>query len=127
MSIQDRSADKVGIWLIQPSQGSFAGQLAALWRHKNVSVALARQVIADGAERKLLGIPWMLVQPLMLAYPAVFILGALEQPLGETVERFLGEGSCGQAQECEDDAFHDVNLSCRLRFSARNRARNRKR
>ena len=77
MNIQDRSADNVAIWLIQPSQGSFAGQLAALWRHKNVSVALARQVIADGAERKLLGIPWMLVQPLMLAYPAVFILGKI--------------------------------------------------
>ena len=57
------------------SQGSFVGQLAALWRHKNVSAALARQVFADVAERKLLGIPWILVQPLVLAWPAVFILG----------------------------------------------------
>ena len=75
MSIQNRVDDNVTDWLIQPSQGSFAGQLAALWRHKNVSAALARQVIADVAERKLLGIPWILVQPLVLALPTVFVLG----------------------------------------------------
>ena len=75
MSIPDSADDNAAGWLIQPSPGGFAGQLAALWRHKNISAALARQVLADGAERKLLGIPWILVQPLVIAWPAVFVLG----------------------------------------------------
>jgi lipopolysaccharide transport system permease protein len=74
MSIQDIAEDNV-VWLIRPSQGTFFGQLAALWRHKNVSVALARQVIANDSERTLMGIPWILIQPLVFVLPAVFVLG----------------------------------------------------
>ena len=75
MSVQNCVEGNVSVWRIQPSQGGFAGQLAALWRHRNISAALARQVIADRAERRILGLPWMLVQPLLLAWPAVFVLG----------------------------------------------------
>jgi lipopolysaccharide transport system permease protein len=73
MSIQSNAAE--GVWRIQPTPSSFAGQLAALWRHRKVSTALARQVIANGFERRLFGLPWMLVQPIMYAWPAVFVLG----------------------------------------------------
>jgi len=74
MSIQDNVENNVAIWRIQPTQESFAGQLAAIWEHRKVFTALVRQVIAKMAERKVLGLPLMLFQPIMLAAPAVFML-----------------------------------------------------
>jgi lipopolysaccharide transport system permease protein len=73
MSIQGNVDDAV--WRIQPSQDSFFGQLAALWRYRSVFVALARQVISNRAQRKLLGLPWMYVQPLIYIVAPLFILG----------------------------------------------------
>ena len=54
------------VWRIQPSHDSFFGQLAAFWRYRSVSVAVAQQVIANRAQRKLLGLPWMFVQPIRI-------------------------------------------------------------
>ena len=73
MTIQSNFEDDVAVWRIQPTPSSFAGQLGALWRHRKVSTALARQILAN--QRSVLGFPWMLIQPLMMAWPAVFILG----------------------------------------------------
>jgi len=75
MSIQSSAEDDIAVWRIQPTPSSFAGQLAALWRYRKVSIALALQVLANGAEKSLLGLPWMVVQPFMVAWPAVFVLG----------------------------------------------------
>lgn len=77
MTAQSNAADEAAVWRIQPTPPSFAGQLAALWRHRKLFGALARQVLSDGAEKSLLGLPWMLVQPLMIAIPTVFVLGTL--------------------------------------------------
>jgi homopolymeric O-antigen transport system permease protein len=63
------------VWRIQPSHDSFFGQLAAFWRYRSVSVAVAQQVIANRAQRKLLGLPWMFVQPILFTLPPIFILG----------------------------------------------------
>ena len=73
MSIQGTVDDAV--WRIQPSRDSFFGQLVALWRYRSVSVALAQQVIANRSRRRLLGLPWMYVQPLVFTLPPLFILG----------------------------------------------------
>jgi len=75
MTVQSDAADDAAVWRIQPTPPSFVGQLAALWRHRKLSGALARQVLSDRAEKSLLGVPWILVQPLMVAGPAVFVLG----------------------------------------------------
>lgn len=75
MTAPSNATDDTAIWRIQPTPPSFAGQLAALWRHRKLSGALARQVLSDGAEKSLLGVPWMLLQPFMVAVPAVFVLG----------------------------------------------------
>lgn len=74
MSIQG-TADQVTTWRIQPSRDSFFGQLAALWRFRTVSVALAQQAISNRSRRRLLGLPWMYVQPLIFSLPPLFILG----------------------------------------------------
>lgn len=75
MTVHSDAADDAKMWRIQPTPPSFAGQLAALWRHRQLSGALARQVLSDRAEKSLLGVPWLLVQPIMIAVPAAFILG----------------------------------------------------
>jgi len=75
MTVQSDAADNAAIWRIQPTPPSFAGQLAALWRHRKLFGALSRQVLSDRAEKSLAGIPWIIVQPIMVAGPAVFILG----------------------------------------------------
>jgi len=63
------------VWRIQPSRDSFFGQLTALWRYRSVSVALAQQAISNRSRRRLLGLPWMYVQPLIFSLPPLFILG----------------------------------------------------
>jgi hypothetical protein len=73
MSIHGTADDAV--WRIQPSRDSFFGQLAAVWRYRSVSVALAQQVIANRSRRKLLGLPWMYVQPVVFTLAPMFILG----------------------------------------------------
>lgn len=77
MTVQSDAADDAAVWRIQPTPPSFLGQLAALWRHRKLSRVLARQVLSDRAEKSLLGVPWMIVQPLMVAGPAVFVLGSV--------------------------------------------------
>ncbi len=77
MTVQGDSADIVEVCRSQPTAQSFAGLVAALWRHRKLSRALARQTLADRAEKSLLGVPWMLVQPFMIAVPAVFVLGSV--------------------------------------------------
>ena len=77
MSIQDRVADNVDDLAYPAKSGELCRSACRPLAAQNVSVALARQMVADNSERKLLGVPWMLVQPLMLAYPAVFILGKI--------------------------------------------------
>lgn len=74
MSIQETAGDGA-VWRIQPSRDSFFGQLAALWRYRTVSVALAQQAISNRSRRRLLGLPWMYVQPLIFSLPPLFILG----------------------------------------------------
>jgi lipopolysaccharide transport system permease protein len=73
MSIHGTADDAV--WRIQPSRDSFFGQLAAVWRYRSVSVALAQQVIANRSRRKLLGLPWMYVQPVVFTLAPMFIRG----------------------------------------------------
>jgi len=77
MTVQSDTPDEVAVWRIQPTPPSFAGQLTALWRHRKLWGALAHKVLSDRAEKSLFGIPWMIVQPLMIAGPAVFVLGSV--------------------------------------------------
>jgi lipopolysaccharide transport system permease protein len=74
MSIQGTVGDD-DVWRIEPSRDSFFGQLAALWRYRSVSVAIAQQVISNRGERKLLGVPSIYVQPLVFTLPPIVILG----------------------------------------------------
>jgi lipopolysaccharide transport system permease protein len=74
MTTQGTVADDP-VWRIQPSRESFFGQLAALWRYRSVSIALAQQVLSNRSRRKLLGIPWIYVQPLVFTIPPLLIMG----------------------------------------------------
>ena len=74
MTTQGTVADDP-VWRIQPSRDSFFGQLAALWRYRSVSVALAQQILSNRSRRKFLGLPWIYVQPLVFTIPPLLIMG----------------------------------------------------
>ncbi len=70
-------ADNARAWRIAPAPPSVGGQLAAAWRYRQLFWMLAVRALFHVYRGAILGILWMAINPLVLAIPAVFIVGNL--------------------------------------------------
>jgi lipopolysaccharide transport system permease protein len=66
-----------GVWRIEPASSSIAGQLSAFWRYRSLFWPLTVRALFDIYRSTILGILWMVIRPLMIAVPAIFIVGNL--------------------------------------------------
>lgn len=73
----DRGEDGAPEWRIAPAPPSVAGQLAAIWRYRQIFWMLTMHALFRIYRGAILGILWMAINPLVLAIPAVFIVGDL--------------------------------------------------
>lgn len=70
-------AEAGGAWRIEPAGPSIGGQLLAVWRHRSLFWPLTIRALFDVYRGAILGILWMVIRPLMIAVPAIFIVGNL--------------------------------------------------
>lgn len=64
-------------WRIEPAPSTILGQLAAVWRYRRLFWPLSVNALFDIYRNAILGITWMAIRPLMIAVPAIFIVGNL--------------------------------------------------
>jgi lipopolysaccharide transport system permease protein len=70
-------AELGGVWRLEPAASSIGGQLSEVWRYRSLFWPLTFRVLFDVYRTAFLGILWMVVRPLTLAIPAIFIVGNL--------------------------------------------------
>jgi lipopolysaccharide transport system permease protein len=66
-----------GVWRIEPATSSISGQILAAWRHRSLFWPLAARSLFDVYRNAMLGILWMVIRPLMVAVPSIFVVGKL--------------------------------------------------
>lgn len=64
-------------WRIDPAPSTVVGQLAAMWRYRHLFRPLAVSALFDIYRGTILGVVWMAIRPLVIAIPAIFIVGNL--------------------------------------------------
>lgn len=64
-------------WRVEPARSSVIGQVAAVWRHRGLLWPLTVRALFDVYRNAILGILWMFIRPLMVAVPAIFVVGNL--------------------------------------------------
>lgn len=64
-------------WRIEPARSSVIGQVTAAWRHRGLFWPLSVRALFDIYRSAILGILWMVIRPLMVAVPAIFVVGNL--------------------------------------------------
>jgi homopolymeric O-antigen transport system permease protein len=73
----DASNEGPEVWRIEPTPPTIAGQLSALMRHRYLLWFFSVHSVFDLYRNSLFGILWMVIRPLALALPAVFVVGNL--------------------------------------------------
>ena len=66
---------RVGTWFIKPTPPSIFGQLHAVWRYRHLFWLFTTRAFFDLYRNAILGSFWLFIRPLMIAVPAVFIVG----------------------------------------------------
>jgi lipopolysaccharide transport system permease protein len=64
-------------WRIEAAPPSVLGQLRAIWRYRQMFWMLTIRALFNIYRGAVLGIVWMAIHPLVLAVPAIFIVGDL--------------------------------------------------
>jgi homopolymeric O-antigen transport system permease protein len=62
-------------WHILPAGPSVSGQLIEVWRHRHLFRLFTLRALFDLHRNAILGTVWMVIRPLMMAVPAVFVIG----------------------------------------------------
>ena len=65
------------VWRVRPAKSSVLGQLSSLWRFRSLFFPLAVRALFSVYRTAILGIFWMVIRPLMIAVPAIFVVGNL--------------------------------------------------
>jgi lipopolysaccharide transport system permease protein len=71
----DNARARATTWRIEPTAPNVGGQLAVLWRFRRLFWPLTVTALFDVFRNAVLGLLWMVIFPLLIAVPAIFIVG----------------------------------------------------